>query len=115
TPAAEAGKLHDDPHHGVRTLAREVIATWQIAAQGQVANVVPLLDRLLTQLASAEGDDLIVAAGKPVFMKKVGRVSAVTPRPLDEQQVKSLILPHLTTEQMMALQALEDVDYSHEV
>jgi len=113
--AAEVGKLHDDPHPRVRTLAREVIAKWQITAQGQAANVVPLLDRLLTQLASAEGDDLIVAAGKPVFMKKVGRVAAVTPRPLDEEQVKALILPHLTTEQMMALQALEDVDYSHEV
>src|SRR5262249_15937526 len=113
--ATEVGRLHEDPHPKVRAAAREVIAKWRITAQGQAANVVPLLDRLLTQLAQAEGDDLIVAAGKPVFMKKVGRVTAVTPKALDEEQVKALILPHLSTEQMMALQALEDVDYSHEV
>jgi twitching motility protein PilT len=76
---------------------------------------VPLLDRLLVKLAAEEGDDLIVASGKPVYMKKVGRVAPVTQGPLDEEQVKALLMPHLSTEQVMALQALQDVDYSHEV
>src|SRR5205085_6876645 len=70
---------------------------------------------LLLQLAHSEGDDLIIASGKPVFMKKVGRVSAVNATPLEEEQVKALLLPHLSTEQVMALQAMQDVDYSHEV
>mgnify|MGYP003693676135 CR=1 FL=1 len=63
-------ELHDDPHLKVRTVAWEAIAGWQISAQGQSAHGIPLLDRLLTQLAQAEGDDLIVAAGKPVFIRR---------------------------------------------
>src|SRR5437660_6696416 len=108
-------KLHDDPHPRVRAAARDLIARWRITAQGQTARSVPMLDRLLMQLAQAEGDDLIVAAGKPVFVKKVGRVTALSPTVLDEEQVKALLLPHLSTDQVMALQAMQDVDYSHEV
>jgi len=113
--APEVAKLHDDPHHKVRAAARELITRWRITAQGQAAHAVPLLDRLLIQLAEQEGDDLIVASGKPVFIKKVGRVSPMIPGILEEEQVRALLLPHLSTEQMMALQALQDVDYSHEV
>src|SRR5205807_4020088 len=39
----------------------------------------------------------------------------MTAGPLAEEQVKALLMPHLSTEQLMALQALQDVDYSHEV
>ena len=113
--AAAVGKLNDDPHLKVRAAARDLMARWRVTAQGAKALAVPLLDRLLVQLAQVEGDDLIVAAGKPVFMKKVGKVEPVTQTPLDEEQVKALLLPHLSTEQVMALQALQDVDYSHEV
>jgi twitching motility protein PilT len=112
--AALVGKLYDDPHLKVRTAAREVGTRWRITAKGG-ALAVPILDRLLVQLAQQEGDDLIVASGKPVFMKKVGKVSAVTQEPLSEDHVKALLTPHLTTEQLMSLQALQDVDYSHEV
>jgi twitching motility protein PilT len=48
-------------------------------------------------------------------MKKVGRITALTQGPLEEEQVKALLMPHLSTEQVIALQALQDVDYSHEV
>src|SRR5437870_3011418 len=113
--AAAVAKLHDDPHPKVRATARDLITHWQITAQGQAAHSVSMLERLLVQLAQSEGDDLIVAAGKPVFMKKFGRVTSVNPTVLDEEQVKALLLPHLSTEQVMALQAMQDVDYSHEV
>ncbi len=112
--AATVAKLNDDPHLKVRSAARDLMTRWRVTAQGS-ALAVPLLDRLLVQLAQQEGDDLIVASGKPVFMKKVGRVTALTPAPLDEEQVKALLLPHLSAEQIVALQALQDVDYSHEV
>ena len=108
-------KLNDDPHVKVRAAARELMTRWRVTAQGATALAVPLLDRLLVKLANEEGDDLIVASGKAVYMKKVGKVAAITTAPLDEEQVKALLLPHLTTEQVMALQALQDVDYSHEV
>jgi twitching motility protein PilT len=113
--AGEVARLHDDPHLKVRAAAREMVARWRITAQGKAAHAIPVLDRLLIQLAQQEGDDLIVASGKPVFMKKVGRVTPITSTPLDEEAVKALLLPHLATEQLMALQALQDVDYSHEV
>ncbi len=112
--AQAVAKLHDDPHLKVRAAARELITRWRITAQGQ-SHAVALLDRLLIQLAQQEGDDLIVASGKPVFIKKVGRVTPMIPGPLAEEQVRALLLPHLSTEQMIALQALQDVDYSHEV
>ena len=113
--AVAVAKLNDDQHLKVRVAARELIARWRITAQGNAALAVPLLDRLLVQLATQEGDDLLIAAGKPVFMKKVGRITSITQGPLDEEQVKALLMPHLSTEQLMALQALQDVDYSHEV
>src|SRR6267142_2619435 len=113
--AAAVAKLHDDPNLKVRALAREAITRWRVTAQGQAPHAVPLLDRLLVQLAQQEGDDLIIASGRPVFMKKVGRVTPLTSGRLDEDAIKALILPHLSTEQVMALQALQDVDYSHEV
>ncbi|HET7789034.1 MAG TPA: PilT/PilU family type 4a pilus ATPase [Myxococcales bacterium] len=112
--AQSVAPLHDDPHPRVRAAARDLIQRWRIAAQGG-RMAVPLLDRLLIQVAQQEGDDLIVAAGRPVFLKKVGRVSPLTSAPLDEGQVSSLLLPHLTAEQQASLQALQDVDYSHEV
>ena len=87
---------------------------WRVTATGG-ALAVPLLDRLLIQLARAEGDDLIIAPGRPVYMKKVGRASPVTEQPLTLEQVQALLLPHLTADQIVGLQALQDVDYSHEV
>jgi twitching motility protein PilT len=113
--ASAVAKLHDDPHPKVRALAREAITRWRVTAQGQAPLTVSLLDRLLTQLAQAEGDDLIVASGKPVFMKKLGRVKAVTPAAVDEEQVKALLVPHLSADHLKALEELQDVDYSHEV
>jgi HEAT repeat protein len=108
-------KLHDDPAPKVRAAARDLMSRWRVTAAGGGVVAVPMLDRLLIQLGKNEGDDLIIASGRPVFMKKVGRVSAITDAPLTEEQVKSLLQPHLSTEQVMALQALQDVDYSHEV
>ncbi len=113
--ATAVARLHDDPHARVREAARDLITRWRITAQGRSTHAIPLLDRLLIDLAQQEGDDLIVASGKPVFMKKVGRVTPLTPGPLDEEQVKALLLPHLSTEQLQALHVLQDVDYSHEV
>src|SRR5207245_10750212 len=73
--AAAVAKLHDDPHPKVRAAARDLITHWRITAQGQAAHSVSMLERLLFQLAQSEGDDLIVAAGKPVFMHKYGPVT----------------------------------------
>jgi twitching motility protein PilT len=112
--AQRVSPLHDDPHPRVRAAARDLIQRWRIAAQGGRMAVAPL-DRLLIQVAQHEGDDLIVASGRPVFLKKVGRVSPLTSAPLDEEQVRSLLLPHLSPDQVAALQSLQDVDYSHEV
>jgi twitching motility protein PilT len=108
------GRLHDDPNPRVRAAVRDLLTRWRVTAQGG-AVAVPMLDRLLVQLAKQEGDDLIIASGKPVYMKRMGRAEPITETALTEEQVKSLLLPHLTAEQVVALQALQDIDYSHEV
>ena len=110
--AAAVAKLGDDPHPRVRAAARELMTRWRVQSTGAE---LALLDQLLVQLARAEGDDLIVAPGRLVYMKKVGRTIAVTDQALTEEQVRALLLPHLTADQIIALQALQDVDYSHEV
>src|SRR5205085_2307577 len=112
--AALVARLHEDPHLKVRAAARELAMRWRVTAQGGPV-AVPLLDRLLVKLAKEEGDDLLLASTRPVFMKKVGKITPVTEGPLTEEQVKALLMPHLTTEQLISLQALQDVDYSHEV
>src|SRR5207248_7233602 len=112
--AAAVAKLSDDRDPRVRAAARELMTRWQVQSTGGAAEVA-LLDHLLVQLARAEGDDLIVAPGRPVYMKKVGRTLPVTDQALTEEQVRALLLPHLTADQIVALQALQDVDYSHEV
>jgi twitching motility protein PilT len=112
--AAAVGKLFEDPHPRVRSAARELMTRWKVQASPGGAEQA-LLDQLLVQLAQAEGDDLIVAPGRPVYMKKVGRTVPVMEQPLSEEQVRALLLPHLTADQIVALQALQDVDYSHEV
>src|SRR5438445_10134304 len=70
-------KLNEDPSASVRAAAREVMTRWRVTATGG-ALAVPLLDRLLIQRARAERDDLIIAPGRPVYMKRVGRASPVT-------------------------------------
>ena len=106
--------LAEDPHPRVRAAARELMIRWQVQPKGGTSEM-PLLDQFLVQLARAEGDDLIVAPGRPVYMKKVGRTVPTTKQALTEEQVRALLLPHLTADQIVALQALQDVDYSHEV
>ena len=112
--ATLVARRSDDPVLRVRNAALSVMTRWRITAAGG-AVAIPMLDRLLTLLANQEGDDLIIAAGRPVYIKKVGKTNRLTDETLSEESVKALILPHLTTEQVMALQALQDVDYSHEV
>ncbi|TMK95459.1 MAG: PilT/PilU family type 4a pilus ATPase [Actinobacteria bacterium] len=112
--APSVAKLSDDPNASVRAAARELMTRWRVTATGG-APAVALLDRLLVQLARAEGDDLIIAPGRPVYMKKLGRTSPVTEQSLTLEQVQGLLLPHLTADQIVGLQALQDVDYSHEV
>ena len=112
--ATLVAKLADDPVLRVRNAVTSVMARWRITAAGG-AVAVPLLDRLLALVAQQEGDDLIIAAGRPAYVKKAGKTNRLSDEVLTGDNVKALILPHLSTEQVIALQALQDVDYSHEV
>jgi len=94
--AAAVAKLHEDPNLKVRALAREAIAKWRVTAQGQAAHAVPLLDRLLVQLAQQEGDDLIIASGGGVH-EEGGTVTPLTPAGSTRTRSRRWILPHLST------------------
>jgi twitching motility protein PilT len=106
--------LHDDPDARVRRAARDLLARWRISIAGGTSTL-PLLDRLLLRVAENEGDDLLIAPGRPAYMKRMGKTTPLTDAPLSVAQVEAVLLPALSAEQLLSLQVLQDVDYSHEV
>ena len=108
------GALSEDPDPRVRAAVRELLGRWQVRVESAFAEV-PLLDRLLIRIVEEEADDLLLAPGRPAYMKKVGRTTPITSEPLTAEQVEAMLAPHLSAEQIVSLQAAQDVDYSHEV
>jgi twitching motility protein PilT len=115
--APAVAKLQQDGDHRVRDAAGKLLTRWHVAVQagGVVAKAYSLLERLLIALAASEGDDLILAAGQKPYMKKIGKVAPMSHHVFTPDQVRALILPHLTAAQHSALAELRDVDFSFEI
>ncbi len=116
--AAAVQPLVGDPEIGLRTVAREILAHWNIVASAELVlsrDSVSPLDRLLIATAKQEGDDLILACERHPMMKRLGKTLPLTKSPLTSAQVKSLLLPKLSASQMKELEQLRDVDFSYEV
>jgi twitching motility protein PilT len=116
--AAAVQPLVGDPEIGLRTVAREILAHWNIVASAELVlsrDSVSPLDRLLIATAKQEGDDLILACERHPMMKRLGKTLPLTKSPLTSAQVKSLLLPKLSASQMKELEELRDVDFSYEV
>jgi twitching motility protein PilT len=109
--------VHSDGDHRVRQAAHDLLTRWNIALQGAgaVAKAYSLLERLLIALAASEGDDLILAAGQKPYMKKFGKVMPLAEHTFSAEQVRSLLVNHLTVANLAALAALQDVDFSFEI
>jgi twitching motility protein PilT len=101
----------------VRNLAREILHAWEISTgpQIQVVGTLSLLDQLLTAVARAEGDDLILKTGRRPFVKRMGKAIPLATNVLSAEQVKAVLMPHLSMTQVEELQALRDIDFSYQL
>ncbi len=116
--AAAVQPLVGDPEIGLRAVAREILAHWNIVASAEMVlsrDSISPLDRLLIATAKQEGDDLILSCERHPMMKRLGKTVPLTKSPLTSAQVKSLLLPKLSASQMKELEELRDVDFSYEV
>jgi twitching motility protein PilT len=73
------------------------------------------LEKFLVTLATKEGDDLLLAANRQPYLKKLGKMVPLADRTLTEGQVQALVLPLLSGAQLQELKAMRDIDMSYEV
>ena len=106
--------LAEDVDPRVRKAARDLLLRWEVPAIA-AGQELPLLDRLLIRIVQEEADDLLLAPGRPAYLKKVGHTTPITDAPLSAEQVEAMLFPVLAPEQQLALVAGHDVDYSHEI
>ena len=107
--------------HRVRTRAREICRRWQLDAQfadweGDDAGNMGTLDRLLWAMVRAGGDDLLVAAARRPYIKRMGEVKALVKNIFTDEQMRGLLYPQMTDNQIRDLESAgADVDFSYEV
>jgi twitching motility protein PilT len=110
--------LVSDPEIGLRNVAREILSHWNIVASAEMVlskDSVSPLDRLLIATAKQQGDDLIISCDRHPMMKRLGKTVPLLKTPLTSAQVKSLLMPKLSSSQIRELDELRDVDFSYEV
>src|SRR5262245_57389188 len=100
----------------VRVAAREVLHGWAMTTgEIQVGGKLSLLDQLLTALIRADGDDLILKPGYQPFVKRLGKTVPLANNVLSADQVKAVLMPHLSMAQVEELRLLRDIDFSYQL
>ena len=107
--------------HRVRARAREICRRWKLDAQfsdweGDEAGNMGTLDRLLWAMVRAGGDDLLVAADRRPYIKRMGEVKALVKNVFTNEQMRGLLYPQMTDHQIQQIEdGTADVDFSYEV
>jgi twitching motility protein PilT len=101
----------------VRLEARGLLHAWAMSAGPEPAadGKLSALDRLLTAVVRAEGDDLILKPGYQPFVKRLGKTVPLAANVLSADQVKAVLMPHLSMAQVDELRAMRDVDFSYQL
>lgn len=118
--APRIGRALTDPDHRVRTAAQALFQRWGVVAPptdaAMAQSELSPLERLLVEMERLEGDDLLLAAGREPYLKRMGRVSALPGHPKATQaSMQELIFPHLSPVQRQQFDAGKDIDFSFEV
>ncbi|MDD5308608.1 MAG: PilT/PilU family type 4a pilus ATPase [Deltaproteobacteria bacterium] len=99
--------------------ARELLTHWNVEISNDIRTsrdkAVSFLDRMLMAVCEAEGDDLVLASNRPPYMKRMGKMVALSQTALSHEQITALFTPHLTITQLEQMKLLKDVDFSYEV
>jgi twitching motility protein PilT len=103
----------------VHDLALELLTRWN-ALEPQSVEVdatasSDAVQRLLSVLASREGDDLILRSGARPSMKRAGRTLPLAHGVLTEEEIAAFVLPQMTGRQLADFEARRDVDFSYEL
>jgi twitching motility protein PilT len=124
THAGIAEELCEDPDPAVQRQARAVLARFSVVldADPGVPALAPVvvgdttpLDALLLRVVETGGDDLILAADRPAFMKRHGGVEPVTAAAVGAERVAALLTPLLTAALTTRFEQKKDVDFSYVV
>ena len=123
-PIVEPMKRDQDP--AVQRLAHGLLVRWKITktdslSEANVPAPVSLaaavaddrpLDQLLLRMVELDGSDLIIAPERPVFLKRLGQIEALTDGPLSKERVASLLTPLVSAQAAVRLDQRKDVDFS---
>lgn len=112
--------LTDHLDFELRKRARDLIQRWRVEAefkdwQTEAAERLSTLDRLLWATAKAGADDLLLGSGRRPYIKKMGETSALVRNEFTDEQVRGLIFPNLSVQQIAQIEVGKDVDFSYEV
>jgi twitching motility protein PilT len=114
--AAAVAQLEADPVFRVRSAARELHSRWnQMPDGGGEERSMNLLDRLLIAVHVQQADDLVLAAGRQPYVKRLGKMEALSKTVLSDEQVRAILFPHLQATQLADVEIGRDVDFSYEV
>ena len=113
--ASALTQLENDPVFRVRTAARELLVRWGMSPEGVEDKTMNLLDRLLTAVHTQQADDLVLAAGRQPFVKRLGKMEPLSKTVLSDEQVRAILFPHLTEDQVEEIALGRDVNFSYEV
>ncbi|MBL9037227.1 MAG: PilT/PilU family type 4a pilus ATPase [Archangium sp.] len=102
----------------VRDRARRLLSLWKMSGTTEAPKVLDglsPLDRMLAQVAQAQGDDFILTPGRIPAMKRMGKIVPVAKKELTPTQTRDLLMSRLTSLQHEELKALRDIDFSYEI
>ncbi len=100
----------------VARAARELLAKWEVHVEKEAtAASLGLLDRLLVAAVRHEADDLLLFAGRPPYVKRLGSVQPISRGVVSDEELGNMLRPALTPQQLADLEAGRDIDFSYEV
>jgi twitching motility protein PilT len=113
------GPFERDSRPEMRALARELVARWGGAVEGRpsegVEDGASALDELLIAVARADGDDLILNAGRRPLMKRLLALEPLSQDVMTPEALRGLMRPLLSLSQLELLGAGGEVDVSYRV
>jgi twitching motility protein PilT len=112
-----AQECEQDPDGRVRQAVKELLARWNIAEAASLSadKAAQLLDKMLVAMVKSEGDDLLIAANRCPYIKRMGRITPLSQTVFSAEQLRAILMPHLSAPQREALDALKDIDFSYEI
>ena len=106
----------NDAEPRVARAAQELLGSWQLQVDRDgAAASLGLLDRLLVAAVRSEADDLVLQAGRPPYVKRLGSMETLSRGVLADEELRAMIGPALTASQAAQLASGHDVDFSYEV